>query len=263
MVQQFPVPVKILGQGGQRLHPIPAVEIPDPVLEHLVLRMMYMPADYSVASLRPCEVGEVGLETGDVIDSFLDLMLQHLGEGILLLAHSLTRPVPSVVELQEGVVSHIAEFGQPPELRGYAVEGVSVDHDVALSEVFDQIFAREGNIEKPARDDVVQEVIVVAGDIDHLGLFLLHHLHNDAEESRFFDSPFVIDLLELPAVYYVAGEDQPLAGQTVEESGSLPHLGEGGAHMDIGDDYRLIPDPLHIPLSSAHPQEGIPGHCHP
>ena len=189
----------------------------NPSLEHLVLGIVDMPADYSVTASGPGERFKIGLESGNQRYGLLYLVLDNLGERIILLSVTHSGAVPHVVELQEEIVSYIPKFGYPAEPGRNAVESVAVNHNVGMFLLPDYVFANETDIEQFGRDYRVQEIVVVPGDVDDFRTVILHHFHYYPEECRMSGIPLVVRVVQLPSVDYVTIHYQPVAIDGAEE----------------------------------------------
>ena len=223
----------------------------NPALEHLVLRIVDMPADYSVTASGPGERFKVGLESGNQRYGLLYLVLDNLGERIILLSVTHSGAVPHVVELQEEIVSNVPEPGYPAEPGRDAVESVAVNHNVGMFLLPEDVLAHETDVEELGRDNRVQEIIVVSGDVYDLGGVILHHFHYHTEECRMRRIPFVVRVVQLPTVDYVTVHYQPVAIDGAEELRHFPHLGMGSAEMHVRNDNCLVMGSFHIAMSSG------------
>ena len=155
----------------------------DTPLEHLVFRMMDMTADNAVAPLGLGIRSKIRLKTGNRGNSLLDLVLDDCGKRIILLSPLLACLVPDIIELQQKIIGDIAEFSQESQPRSDTVEGMSMDTHIRMILLLDDEFMNKADIGHFGRNQRIQEIVMITGNINHLRIMLFHHLHYHMKES--------------------------------------------------------------------------------
>jgi hypothetical protein len=95
--------------------------------------------------------------------------------------------------------------------------------------------AFDGEVAQREGDHLVEEIVVVAPEIDHLHVGTGEILHDELEEGGVPLLPFA-RLAELPAVDDVAVQDELVTTVVSEEPDDLPDAGVSDAQVEVGDD---------------------------
>ena len=203
---------------------------------------MDVAAHDAVAAAAGGERLQVLLEAGDEADGRLHLALDGLREGEVLLAAPGAPLVVEAVDIQQHLVADVAQHREPAHLGRHRVEGVAVDAEeppalqVDVDVFLGQLDAVEGD-----RDQVADEVVVVAAQVDDLGAVLLRHLHDAAEDGGVGGRPVVL-ATQRPEVDDVAVQDQLVAADAAEHIEELAGLRVLGAEVEVGQDERAEVD---------------------
>ena len=88
---------------------------------------------------------------------------------------------------------------------------------------------------KIKRQELREDVVVIAAEVDDLRVFFLEFFQYDADEARVGFGP-TAPALELPAVDDVAVEDEFFAAHVTEKMVHLGGFTFAGAEVDVGED---------------------------
>ena len=114
-------------------------------------------------------------------------------------------------------------------------------HEEFLFAAFYDHILKDAEFALDHRDDLIQEVVVVASEDEDLCTMLLHNLHHCLEEVGVLEGPERIALLlELPSVDGVTVEDEPFRIYFSQEIDGMRHFREPCPNMDIGQYEGLI-----------------------
>ena len=181
---------------------------------------------------------EVLFEARDEADRGLDLGLDGLGEGEVFFAAPGAPLVVDAVQVEEDLVTDVADDGEPAHLDGDGVEGVAMDAEILASVLGDvDVLFGELDAVEHERDEATDEVVVVATQVDDLRAVLLRHLHDATNHGRVGRRPVVL-ALQRPEVDDVTIKDEFVAADATEHVEQLARLGVLGAQMEIRKDQR-------------------------
>ena len=107
---------------------------------------------------------------------------------------------------------------QPFHLRGDPVKYISVCHEIAFLSAIQLILFHDLDIREAYRSEIIQEIIVIPPDINHLSPAFLHHLHDDFEELRMRGLPLSCAVLfDMPSVDNISVQNQAVAIDGTQE----------------------------------------------
>ena len=254
-VDEFDLPVEIFNQSGATFNPIPAVEVFYPFYR-LGLRAVDVAADDAVGFVAARHGGERVLVFRDVFYGGFGLEFQIRRERPVTETERAAQPVEIQIEIENPVIEVRAElFQQVIEMR-QAVRLVAVD-----DEVFFSVGGRmdhlpgDGHGAEFHAHELLNEFVVVAGNVNHLGLLA-------AFAEQFLDERVVVLApepaeLQLPAVDEIADEVEVFAVHHTQKVQQFINAGVPGAEMDVGNpdgaaDNRLVEIQIEILLISFH-----------
>ena len=234
IVEDAPFPVVGFHEGAHGFHPVAAVEVVDGS-DHFIGRLVDVAADDAVAMVGLGHFAELFFVVGDERHGRFHFGFHHLGEGVVGQAAAHPVLVVVAVEPEEEGVAHIAQFSQPFELGGNGVEDIAVHHEIFFSAALQDVGAFDDEGAEGEGEDFVEEIVVVAPQVDHFGVVPVEVFHEDAEELGVFFLPLA-RFAELPAVHNVAVEDERVAFVFAEEGDHFFHPGVADAEVEIGED---------------------------
>ena len=235
-MQNRPVAVVILGQGGQRLDPVARIEVED-VAHHALVGLVDVAADDALRVMAPGFRRQQFLEAADIIDRVLHLKLRPGGQRPVGQPQPPAHYVQVCVQRQRGFVGPVTEQGEPLGVAHHHVEHVAVDDEVALAvrRLVDGGLLHLDAAEMAAVI-VAQEFVVVAGNIDqpaslaHLAQKLLHHVVVGLRP--------IPALLQPPPVDDVADKIDRVGIVVLQEVKQKLGLTALGAQMNVGQEHR-------------------------
>ncbi|MNC39596.1 hypothetical protein D3C75_882640 [compost metagenome] len=193
-----------------------------------------MPADHAMEAALGALVGQCLLELADVADRALDLVLEPGRQRPVAVAPALAPVVEPAIEGEGELVGRVAEEGQPAVVAGDHVELVAVQDQQAAA-VGGQVlgFVDQADVAQHQIRITAQALIVVAGDVDHLGAAPAH-VDQPADHVGVALRP-VHAAAQLPAVDDVTDQVDPLGGITLEKGIQAFGLAIAGSEMHVGD----------------------------
>jgi len=241
-VDELDFAVEILDEGGAAFDPVSAVEVLD-AADGFHLGAVDVAADDAIRLMTFGHGGEGVLVFGDVFHGGLGLEFEIGGEGPVAEAEHTAEAVEIQVEIQDPVVDVGAELFEQMVEMGEAIRLMAVDDEIffAVGGGVDG-FAREDDAAETHADEMLDEFVVVAADVDDLGLFA-------AFAEEFLDERVVVIApepaeLQFPTVDEVADDVEVFAVHHAEEFEEFADAGVFGAEMDIGDPDRAANDRL-------------------
>ena len=196
---------------------------------------MDVSADDSVAMFAAGQIGEHALETGYEGYRFLDLVLDGLGHRKIRFPPPGSHPVVEIVEFQKSRIAYVSEFGQPFHFRGDAVENVAMRDEEPVSFGLEDIVSQETDVGQIDRNKIVKEIVMVASQVNHFCVVVLHHFHDDFHESRIIGIPSLGSRLPLylPAVDDIAVQDKTVTIHRTQEISDFLDLGVCGPEVYV------------------------------
>ncbi len=254
-MDEFDVAVEIFNQSRAAFHPVAAVQVLH-AANRLDLGAVDVAADDAVGLVAARHPGESVLVIGDVFHGGLGLGFQIGRQRPVAEAQRAAQAVEMQVEIQNPVVKVRAEFFQQVVEMRQAVRLMAVDDEIffAVRRGVDDL-VRHHHAAETHPGELVDELIVVAGDINDFGLLA-------AFAEQFLDEDVVVAApepaeLQLPAVNEIADEVEVLAIHHAQKVQQLLDAGVLGAEMDVGNpdraaDDRLVGIQIEIWLVSVH-----------
>ena len=195
---------------------------------------MDVSADDSVAMFAAGQIGEHTLETGYEGYRFLDLVLDGLGHRKIRFPPPGSHPVVEIVEFQKSRIAYVSEFGQPFHFRGDAVENVAMRDEEPVSFGLEDIVSQETDVGQIDRNKIVKEIVMVASQVNHFCVVVLHHFHDDFKKVRVFRFPFAdAGFLQMPSVYDVTVQNQSSAVYSTKKITDLVYFRMGSSQMNV------------------------------
>ena len=239
--QQMDVTLKILGEGGAAFHPVPAIEVLEP-LDRANLGAVNMAANDPVNPGLTRHVNHSLLKAGDVSDRRFCLEFQMRRDRPVAEAHAPPDPVELEIELKDPVIDTGADAFQCPVEINESVQLMPV-HDEkppSIRALVDHPF-REPDSTQIESNEVLEEFVVVAEEIGHPGFLPVH-----AED--FLDDRVGVGVpepaaLQLPAVDDVAHQIQVTALGFVKKVEKQVRLGMAASQVNIGDPDGVVLHP--------------------
>jgi hypothetical protein len=225
--------VKVFNECGATFHPVTAVHVFD-IAEFFYFRTVDVTADHAVGFLVARHLRERFLVFGDELHGGLGLEFQIRRERPVTKPHRAPQPIEVEIKVENPVVKVRTEFfEQVIEVRE-AVSLVAVDDEI--------FFPVGGGVHHLARNrdaaefhahELLDEFVVVAGNVNHLGLLA-------AFAEKFLDERVVVltpepTELQLPAVNEIADEVKVFAIHHAEKVEELLHARVFGAEVDVRD----------------------------
>ena len=169
-MNQFDFAVKMFDQRGAALHPVATVQIIHAV-NFFDLRAVDVAADHAVRLVASRHGSQRILVFGHELDGGLGFEFQERSKRPITETHRAPQPIEIQVKVENPVVKMRAElFEQVVEMR-QAIRLMSVDNEIFFpigSRVHD--FASNGDIPEFHSHELLDELVVVAGDVDDFGL---------------------------------------------------------------------------------------------
>lgn len=230
-VDEFDLAVEIFNQSRATFNPIPTVQILQ-AINHLHLGTVDVAADDTIRSLIARHGNERVLIIGDVFDGGLGLEFQIRRQRPVAKTQRTAQPVEMEVEVENPVVKVRAEFFQ---------QMVEVSQTVRLMAVDDEIFfpvgggvdrlPRHGHAAETHPGKLINELVVIAGDVDDLCLLA-------AFAEQFLDEDVVVVApepaeLQFPAVNEVANYVEVFAVHHAQEFQQLRDAGVPRAEVNV------------------------------
>lgn len=241
-VNEFDLAVEIFHQSRAAFNPIPAVQIFDAV-DGLDLGAMDVAADDTLGILFARHGSQRVFVFRHVLHRGLGLHL-HVGrQRPVTEAERAAQAVEVQVEIQDPVVQVRTEFlEQVVEMRE-AVRLVAVDDEVFFAVRADvHHFTGHGHAAETHADELFHEFIVIAGDVDDLGL-LAAFAEELLDERVIIITPVPAEA-QFPAIDEVADEVKVFAIDHLEEVEQLVDAAVTGTEMDVGNPHRTANYPV-------------------
>jgi hypothetical protein len=254
-VNEFDFAVEIFNQRGAAFHPVAAVEIFHAV-DGFGFSAVDVAADDAIGVVAARHGGERVLVFGDVFDGGLGLEFQIRRERPVAETERAAKAVEIQIEIENPVVKVRAElFKQVIEMR----------QTVRLMAVDDEIFfpiggsvnrlARNGDAAESHAHELLDEFVVVAGNVNDLGLLA-------AFAEQFLDERVVVVApepaeLQFPAVNEIADEVEIFAIYDFEKIEQFLDARVFGAEVNVGNpdgaaDERLVQRQVKVLLVGCH-----------
>ncbi len=204
---------------------------------------MDVAADDAVGLMAARHRGQRAFVFGDEFDGGLGLGFQIRRQRPIAETEHAAKAVEIQIEVEDPVVEVRAEFFQ---------QMIEMREPVRLMAVDDEIFfsvgggmdhlPRDGHIPKPHPHELLDELVVIARNINHLGLLA-------AFAEQFLDEHIVVIApkpaeLQFPAINQIADEIQIFAIHYAQELQQFRYAGVLRAEMDVGDPHGTADDGL-------------------
>ena len=180
---------------------------------------------------------------GDEFHSGFGLGFKKCGERPITKSHGAAQAVEIQIEIEDPVVKMRAEFFE---------QMIEVRQAIGLMAVDDEIFfavgggvnglMRHHHAAKTHSRKLVNELVVVAGDVDDLGL-LAAFAENFLDEDVVVVAPEPAEL-QLPAVNEITDDVEVFAIHHAQQVQQLLHAGVLGAEVDVGNPDRTADNRL-------------------
>jgi len=235
---QLDLAVKIFHQRGAAFHPIAAIQIIH-IANLFYLRPVDMAANHTVGLLVARHLGQGFLVLGHKFHRRLRLEFQERRQRPVTETHGPPQPVEIQVKIQNPVVKMRTKFfEQMVEVR-QAICLMAVNHQIFFP-VGGCVnnFTRNGDTAEAHPEKLLDEFVVVSGDVDHLGLLA-------AFAEQFLDERVVIIApepaeLQLPAVNEIAYKVKVFAVHHPQKCEQFLDLRVACAEMNVGDPDRAV-----------------------
>ena len=232
-VDEFDFSVKMFHQRGAAFHPVAAVQIVN-VVNFLDLRAMNVTANYAVRLMAARHRGQSIFVFSDELHGGLGLEFQIRRERPVTKTQRAPQPVEPKIKVENPVVKMRAElFEQVIEVRE-AVRLMAVDDEIFFS-VGGGVhhLARDGDAAESHPKKLLDEFVVVAGNVNHLGLLA-------AFAEQFLDEHVVVIApkpaeLQFPPVNEIADEVEIFAVHDAEKFQQRVHLRVPRAEVNVGN----------------------------
>ena len=196
--------------------------------------MVDMTADHAIEAALDALVGDGLLEVADKVHRTLDLVLEVGRQRPVAVAVAAAPVVEPAVEGQGQLIGRIAKKGQPAVIAGDHVELVAVDHQQAPSIGGDVLgLIDQLDIAQHQAGIAAQELVVVAGDVDHLGAALAHG-QQAADHVAVALRP-VHPAAQAPAIDDIADQIDAVGVIALEKGRQVFGLAIPGAQVHIGN----------------------------
>ena len=123
-------------------------------------------------------------------------------------------------------------------MGGDVIKTVAMHDEVATGGRIVQVLVDDAQPGQLEWQKAVEDVIVVAAHVDHLGALLLHLLQQRADEMRVLMPP-AAGGSQSPRIDDVAIQDDLIAHAVAQKVSGLDRLGIRHAEVDVGHDERL------------------------
>ncbi len=254
-VNEFDFSVEIFDQRGAAFHPIPAIQILDAV-QRLHLGAVDVSANDAVRLVAARHGGEGFLVFGDIFHGRLGLEFQIRGERPVTETESAAQAVEMQIEVENPVVKVRTNFFE---------QVIKVRQSICLMAVDNEVFfavgggvnglPRDGHAAEFHAEELLDEFVMVAADVNHLGLLA-------AFAKQFLDEHVVVVApepaeLQFPAVNEIADEVKVFAVHDAEKFQQLLHPRVARAEVDVGNpdraaDQRLVGTEIEMLLAVRH-----------
>jgi len=260
-VDEFDLTVEIFNQRSAAFHPVAAVQIFD-ALNGLGLRPVDVTADDAMSLVAARHGGESVLVFRDVFHGRLGLEFQIRRQRPVAEAERPAQAIEIQVEIENPVVKMRTElFQQVIEMR-QAVRLMTVDDEIffPVGGGVDGL-PSDGHCAKFHAKKLFDEFVVVAADVDHLGL-LAAFAEQLLDEHVVVLAPKPAEL-QFPAVNEIADEIEIFAINDAEKFQQLLHPRVPGAEVDVGNpngaaNERLIRAQIEMLLAVGHRSMTLP-----
>ena len=194
-----------------------------------------------------------GLVAAYGIHRAFDLGFDSAADGEILLAADLPGPVVNAIDNKEHGITETAQQGKPAEIGSDGIEAVAVDaYIIALRSLVD-VFVAKVNFVELQGQNLPEEVIVVAPQVDDFSAVLLGFFEDEPEKASVFDIP-PAPFFKVPAIDDIAIHDELVTMDMAEEVIDLTNFAIGESKVDVRDDDRAIAE-----LLAFHAEEGMGG----
>jgi len=224
--------VPVLDDRRQGLDPVAGVQVMH-LAQHLVRGCVNMPAHHASAAPGAGQFRNVLLEVRDMAHGRLHAGLDGPAEGPVLEPPPRAPHVVGAIDRKERLVAPVAEVRQEHEVLRHRVEDVAVEDEVASLHALVDVLVHDREVLELEREELGEDVVVVAAEVDDLRVPLLEHLQDDADEVRVGLRPLAV-ALQLPAVDDVSIQYQLLAAHVAQEVVNLCNLGIDRSQVDVG-----------------------------
>ena len=237
-MNQLDLAVKIFHQRGAAFHPVTAVQIIH-LADLFYLRPVDMAANDTVGLLVARHLRQGLFVLGHEFHRRLRLEFQERRQRPVTETHDPPQPVEIQVKIQNPVVKMRTKFFKQMIEVSQAVRLMAVDHQIFFP-VSRRVnnFARNRHAAEAHPEKLLDEFIVVAGDVDHLGMLA-------AFAEQFLDERVVVLApepaeLQLPSVNEIAHQIQVLAIHRAQKGEQFLDLRVARAEVDVGDPDRAV-----------------------
>jgi hypothetical protein len=232
-MNEFDLAVEIFNQSRATFNPISTVQVLHSV-NHLRLGAVDVAADDAVGLVAARHGGQRVLVFRDEFDGGLGLEFQKRRQRPVAETERAAQAVEIQIEIENPVVKVRAEFFQQVIEVRQAVRLVAVD-----DEIFFPIgggvnhLPRHRHAAEARSDKLLDELVMVARDVNHLGLLA-------AFAEQFLDEHVIVVApippeLEFPAVNQIADEVEILTVHQAQEMQQLVNAGVPRAEMNVGN----------------------------
>ena len=232
-MDEFDLALEIFNQSRATFNPIPAIQVVH-TSDHFRLGPMDVAADDAISVLATRHGGKRIFIIRDKFDGGFGLGFQVSGQRPVTKTAGPAQAVEIQIQVEDPVVKMRTQlFQQMIEVRE-AIRLMTVDDKVffPIGRGMDHLM-RHDHAAEPHPGKLVNELIMVAGDIDDLGLLA-------AFAQQFLDEHVVVVAPEpaefqFPAVDQIPDNVEVFAVHDAQEFQQLLHAGVLGAEMDVGD----------------------------
>jgi hypothetical protein len=237
-MDQLNFAVKIFDQRRATFDPIAAVQILH-AADFFYFRTMDVAANHAVGFLVARHLRQSLFVFGDKFYRRLGLKFQKRCERPIAKTERAAQPVEIKIKIENPVVKMRTKFFEQMVEMRQAVRLMAVNHQIffPVGRCVHHL-TRDGDIAKFHSEKLLDELIVVAGNVNHLGLLA-------AFAEEFLDERVVVVAPEpakfqLPAVNKIANEIKILAIHNAQKIEQLFDARVARAEMDVGNPNRAI-----------------------
>ena len=192
---------------GEGLDPISAVQVVDSA-DELIGGGVDVAANDAAAILLLSQALQLRLIAAGITDRLLDACLDHFAEGKVFLSEPATGPVVKAVDSQKGVIADRAEDSQPAVIGGDAVKAIAMDDEVVTMWRLVDVLVHDLKAAQFQRDEPVEQVVVIAPEINDFGILLFEFSHDQSDEPGMSPGPIPPLPSQMPGIDDIAVKDE-------------------------------------------------------
>jgi hypothetical protein len=215
VMDDLPVAFCIFHQCGEAFHPVAGVEVFNAV-DLLYGRLVNVSTDNAMTFAGAGHFYQLVLKIRNKGHRRFNFGFYHLRKGIIRQPAFFTVSIVMPVQVEQKGIPHIAQLGDPFEAGGDVIEQVAVGNKIFFLHAIVHIIFFDGKVADLQGHDLLQEIIVVASQVNDLTLVFGSEADEVLEEITVLLGPAAA-FAELPAVNNIAVEDEGLAFVLLEK----------------------------------------------